>query len=212
MTRLYFVKSFPVNVTNILHALLIRNSEHPDLPVVTDGPCEYTLDGKFIVDRPHKLVETFGAKSRTIDWAHRIGELREYMDIVSPEIVIFGSYSDEQIRSVKDDLPFEIITIGVNYTSDEYEFLLNNMVEFHCHLNGGDEKELRIAFDQQNLCPRESLEEHDYNINFTDLFVKEKVIDFCERIGLPMTQKASDFYDAWLDLNSPPNSKLSAFL
>jgi len=197
MDKIYLIKSFPVNITNILHAVLTRNAG--DRLV---GSCTYELDKKFLEANYNELVNMFGVNIRDIDWKENVDRLQEFVsNHISKGIMIFGTYSDDQIDFLKDAMKNNIITIGLNYTIDYYELLLDNMVDYHCYKNGGDKKKLKVQFDQQNLCPMQSDSNFDYNINLADLFDKTKIVDHCYNINLPFTDDTSKFYDSWLDLN-----------
>jgi hypothetical protein len=197
MSKIYLVKSFPVNITNILHAILTSNAGDKLV-----GSCTYRLDKKFLKANYNELVDIFGTNIRGVDWRENIDRLRSFIsNHRTNDVMIFGSYSDDQMRFLKDMMKDRIMTVGLNYTVDHYDFLLNNMVEYHCHENGGDLEQLKIEFEKQDLCPRKSEAKFDYVIDLEDLFDRSKMIDHCDRIGLPFTDDTLTFYNSWLDLN-----------
>ena len=197
MNKVYLVKSFPVNITNILHAIMTSNAGNKLV-----GSCTYRLDEKFLEANYSDLVDIFGVNIRAIEWRENIDRLRDFIsDLHTDDVMIFGSYSDDQMRFLKGLMQDDIVTIGLNYTNEHYEYLLNNMVEYHIHKNGGDKKKLMMEFDQQGLCPDRSDSEFDYTINFEDLFIKTRMIDHCDNIRLPFTDDTLKFYDKWLSLN-----------
>jgi len=216
---IYLLKTHQINVSNLVQALLFKNAINFSL-----DPCSYTLiNNRFFQPILGKFVKRYSASSedfRMIDWTNKISALSEDIALIKSQnkIIISGANQDNQINLLKKHFGSDIISVGINYTNNIYQNLLNNLVETHIYkLNNGllpmTDRDQSImtsmsaidsfnyyinAFNDIKLIPNSHVNQYDYNIYIDDFTDKIVMSTHFRNLNLPFTPESSAFYDFWL--------------
>ena len=217
--KIYVVRTHGINVTNLFISMMVLN-EHDRAYKI----CDYELsrDGKFFILTPGEMVnhyeETLQTEFRNIDWSENIDLLAESVEDSGDRLVIFGNHNVDSIRAIKKRFGDDVMTIGINYSNQDYYYLLRNMAEYHvwCLRNGlltpTEHDDLTISdteltdhytreFERMGLIPRNSEESFDYDINFRDFMDRGRMTEHLKAIGLEPNAATLDHYDHWRSAN-----------
>lgn len=218
---MYIFKSHPINVTNLVIALM-----HWTIGDRLYNPCTISLvDSKFFETQygqfsiNHCPLENSQSNFRHINWESNIDSLKIDFDKAKAlgRCIIFGNHHDNQIKILKEYFQEDVYTISINYNESDYPMLLSDIAEHHVHLlynkriplSETDHMLTRTkskpeliayytkAFDEMALIPKESVSDCDYNIDVSDFFNRGAMIQHFENINLPMTPNALALYDQW---------------
>lgn len=211
--RIILFKTHPVNLTNLLIALICNNEYHHAYKA-----CQYELNGKFLTVCPGEFAKSFLGNLRHIDWQQQILTLQQHFESAKKlnQTVIFGNHKSDQIKFLKNKFS-KILTVGVCYDQDLYSLLIKNLAEYHVHClrqglvtaNHVDKKNLTnlsysemvdyyiMAFDQMQLIPVSSNDQFDYNISVNDFFDLSKIQKHLENIGITVSSTTKTFYNTW---------------
>lgn len=216
--KIVLFKTYPINFSNLAIAQIIENGIE-----FFYSPCRYLIDDtKFFTCKNGDFANNLG-DVRNIDWTHDLSYIDSCLE--HGKILIFGHHDNSQINYLKSVYNTNILTIGINYNEDLYQFLLQNLVECHIHRlhtgiiipNESDKillatlsKEKLIEhyinlFDSCNFIPRSSFINCDYNIMINDFTNKLKMTNHFNKLGFPFTEKSQQYYDQWLISNSRSN-------
>jgi hypothetical protein len=194
---------------------------YSDAGATAHGPCTYTVspqgffdivEGIFAKQMCQKPSKTF----RDIDWSKQIDKLHDIYHNTDKHL-IFGSHHIEQIDYLKKQFGKDCVTVALNYTVDDYKFLLNNLAENHVRLitcgklqptahdsmlvqtltNSELVQYYQQEFDQMELIPRSVSDSLDYTINIMDFFNKQQVLQHITELGFDASDTVQQYYDYW---------------
>lgn len=219
--KIYLLKTHKVNLTNLFVGQLLKNAGNSCY-----GACDYFLDGKFINntlgDFAKFQLQSTEKDLRNIDWSQNLVSLNTSVDLIKNEnkILIFGNHNPTQLSFLKSYYGSAIKTIGIDYNTNSYSLLLQNLAEYHFHLlktqsisaNQHDLELMstlpddqliehyKIAFDQSSYIPHTSVTDADYTVLVEDFFNPQLMEQHFINLGLPFTDTSRSFYDSWLSV------------
>jgi hypothetical protein len=224
-TNLYIVRTHKIGITNILTALITET-----LGTSVYQPCTFTLNDRYINIVEGAFTTNFPVTQiRHTVWSDQTpAEYFNYLDLClqqateNQQVVTIGCHDSSSVLYLKDRYNSNAATAGIYYTADQYSFLLNSNAEYHVYmlknqklpttehdqelLQTLNESELVThythEFKQLNLIPESVDPVCDYNINLTDLFNREYVINYFNEFSIPLSSSALKLYDAWLSAYS----------
>ena len=213
---IYVFKTHQPNISNLFLAVFLEA-----IRPLAYGTCRYpmTHDGFFDLDAgdfAKQMCEDPAKKFRHIHWPDKIDQLRQIYNQANQHIVC-GSHHKNQIEYLKSQFDKELTTVGINYTTDSYQWLLKNIAKNHVRLltnhtlspsdydqelMGSLSKQELIdhyqsAFDELELIPKSVVDNFDYSIDVVDFVDKDKVTAHVNALGIEFSQAASIFYDQW---------------
>jgi hypothetical protein len=224
--HLYIARTHKIGITNILTALITKT-----LGTNVYQPCTFTLNDKYINIIEGEFTTNFPVNQiRHTVWSEQTPtEYFNYLDnciqqaTAKNQVVTIGCHDANSVLYLKNLYNTISVTAGIYYNIEQYSFLLNSSAEYHVYMLKNqvlpvteyDQQLLKElsksdlilhysqAFDKLNLIPKFSDPVCDHNINLIDLFNKNCVIDYFVKIGIPLSDSAITFYDAWLSAYSP---------
>jgi hypothetical protein len=213
-TKTYFIKLQPVNLYNLIVALLFKNAGDTAF-----DPCTFELDDQGLIN-----ITAGGFASSVVDNPYI--DFRQYDWTTSSfpttdKLLIIGTYRSDQLNPIKLKYNDDVLTIGISYNEENCKLLLNNLAKQHVKslilgtvnkseldanlLASKSSEELinyyTTAFTNQTLVPINQTVDCDYLIPLTDFYSKSAITQHLINLRLPFTNDGELFYDRWLDLN-----------
>lgn len=222
MSSIVVVKLQPINLFDLPLALVLESVtgyKSSKCSIAPNGKIEFTV-GEFAKEHTDDPYEKF----RNLNWDLSIDKLND--QIISAkqqnEVIVFGSYRQDQIDYLKLKFEGNILTIGSKYTSDMYEILLTLSAKKHIELlvtgkvqpNDTDKTNLKTlteteliqyyknTIDTQQLVLRENTDICDYVIPLRDFFNEELIIQHFNNLGISLSISAIDLYKKWIRTNN----------
>lgn len=214
---IYVLKTHQANISNLFLAVFLEAAGP-----LAYGPCHYpvTADGFFdlvVGDFGQQITNDAAKKFRHIHWADKIDQLQQIHSQTNQHI-IFGSHHSAEIDYLKNQFGNNVTTVAVNYDTESYLWLLNDMAKNHVRLlktqsivptdhdtellNSLDTNELvahyQTAFDQLQLIPNTVFDNFDYSVDIGDFVHKDRIANHVIALGVEFGLAASEYYDQWL--------------
>lgn len=214
---IYLFRTHRINFTNLFLGMLYSDAE-----TIAYGPCTYTVspDGFFdIVEGSFakQMCQVPSKQFRDIDWSTNIDQLLNVYHNTDKHL-IFGSHHVSQIDYLKKKFDRDCVTVALNYTNSDYEFLLRNLAENHVRLllagklqptvhdtrlmqTSTDQDLVRYyqrEFDQLELIPRSVSDNLDYTIDIMDFFNEQKILQHVTNLGFSLSDTVQRYYNYWI--------------
>ena len=157
-----------------------------------------------------KIEKDIGSKFRSIDWTSHIDYFRQVRKDHQPDNIWFSSYDPAMVKRLKEILNDEITTIAINYTKEDYDFLLQKWARWQAGLLLTAGEKFTSVTDAVDHClavgseefgytiPREKLDDADVVIPLRDLFDQHRFSEILHSLDCQNSQEDWDFYSQYL--------------
>jgi hypothetical protein len=219
MSQIFLVKTHNIDLTNILGAVIIKNSPGRWLDI-----CDYQLADKFLeISAAGIMVREQGradtTEFRNIGWSTRISDLEDYLDQAQSrgQQLLFGTHDLGEFEKIKNHFRDQLTTMTINYSVQDYPLLLTNVAEYHVYRLRHNQlpctevdRELLARFSDRDLIqeyvrrfhhdeliPQSHSVTADWSIDIPELFQEQSLDLRLQELDLGFNESGREFYRQW---------------
>lgn len=218
-TRAYIFKCVKnLNITNLPQWSVYLSREDLYDPCIPVAFAETGTFGIKVAEFPTLVCPNDPESSfRDAVWPDKIGIVDKILSDNPDKKLVFGVHHTHQVEFLKDHFQERAFVLGSSYDDEEtYDLLLTYFAQAHVYQQSlgimpitEHDLELRKIhktslvpvykkiFNELNIVPRAIDHSGDYVIPLKDFFNLEKYTQHMNNAGLPLGQKAIDYYNAW---------------
>ena len=168
-----------------------------DFVPYNSGHCKYVQE----------IVADFNVPFKTVNWVNNLECLDKLVKSVRPNTIWIGTCIDDSLPIIKNYFKDRVLTIGINYLNEDFEFLYNKWIRYQIGflISQADHKFNNIL-EATQFCidvgpeyfgytiPKTKNTNADYVVNFQDIYNEKKFKYILTELGANCTDADWEFY------------------
>lgn len=145
---------------------------------------------------------------RNIDWTDRLSDIEAVLSNAGDKKVWIGNFSSKQARLIKKHFGSDATTVGITYTPNTRDLVLENVITYYSRLSTETDKEkynvgynVRYQMNKdkwEKMVPYSFQLDTDFSIDLIDFLKPDNYIDAVEQIDGLRNEKQLEYYFTWL--------------
>lgn len=222
-SKFYFGSMPPSGVANIFIEMFVKQNQIQQF--VDPCPLEIrSFNGESysvytgITPYAKSIEDKFQIGFRSVDWANNIDYLIDILANNQPLSMWFATFYPDTFYAVKNHFKTEVTTIAINYTTSDYEFVLDKWVNYQAGLivSRPAFADIKIKFNSlsqiKSYCrqvgseqfgysiPKEKQVVGDINVSVTDLFSRNTLEPILTKLNCSCSDDAWNFYSNYIKI------------
>jgi hypothetical protein len=145
---------------------------------------------------------------RNIDWTDRLSDIEAVLSNAGDKKVWIGNFSSKQARLIKKHFGSDATTVGITYTPNTRDLVLENVITYYSGLSTETDKEkynvgMNVRYQMnkdkwEKMVPYSFQLDTDFSIDLADFLKPDNYIDAVEQIDGLRNEKQLEYYFTWL--------------